>query len=202
MSINTEIVIIRKYPYKDSSMIVAGLTPEFGKISLIIKGAFRKNNTNMPVIDLFRVLEVSLKKNNERDLHSIYKASLLKEYDDIALTLNNYNEACRISSFIFSNTRPFVSTVGTYKALIQAFEGLSEKRKSAIPWYMLVKLAFLYDNGFLPEVENDDSGRQELLHSLLLASTGFDLFPDISPEYLEVFSAWIDNLCRYHDLGI
>ena len=202
MSINSEIVIIRKFPYKDSSMIAVGLTPELGKISLLIKGAFRKNKTNLPVIDLFRVLEVSLKKNCQKDLHLIYSASLLKIFDNIALSMNNYQEACSICSFIFNNSQPYVSAVGTYKAIIRAFGDLSEKRNFTISWYLLVKLAFLYDNGFLPEIENDDSGRQEFLHSMLLASTGFNSMPDINPEYLKIFSDWIDNLCRYHDLQI
>ena len=202
MTISTEIIIIRKFPYNETSLIAAGLTPEFGKITLLIKGAFRKNNSTMPVIDLFRVLEVQFKKNLQKDLYPVYSASLLRNYDNIASSLKNYNEACSICSFIFSNTHPFISVPGTFKSVCKAFESLSEAEDSSVPWYMLVKLAFLYENGFLPEIEQDASGRLELLNAMLLASTGFRPLPDVDDNYMKAFHGWIDNVCRYHDLKI
>ena len=61
---------------------------------------------------------------------------------------------------------------------------------------MLVKLAFLNENGLIPEPEREEE--LLLLKHLLAASQGEEEAPPLREEYRERLGQWIDRLLRHH----
>jgi len=200
--ITSNCIILKKMPYKESSLIVSALSPEFGKIDFLIKGALKFKNKSLPVIDLFRVIEVKIKNIHKKSLHSIYSASLITAFDDIPLSMDNYNHACDISQFLLYNSHPYVPVPKTFIASLSAFDSLSRIKNDPTPWVMLVKLVFLYENGFLPEMPDDDSGRMKLLQTLLRTPLKGAVFPQLTISYIANLNNWLNSICKIHDLRI
>lgn len=180
---------------------MSGLSPDYGRIDFLIKGARKLGKKNFPVVDLFR--EIQLEFDHRKDgLQSVYSAELVSQFDNIALNSDNFIAACKLCSFIVYNSRPMMESKELYCALKNCFQGLSGEHQD-VPWCSLVKLIYIYENGFLPDIgphSNHSESEQELLAKLLEAAVGRVFPPLLSKDYWQKLSLWIDELCRYHNL--
>ena len=60
-------VVLRKIPYKETSLIIELFTPHLGKISVIAKGARREKRSDSGLLDLLNELDLVLHKNPNPD---------------------------------------------------------------------------------------------------------------------------------------
>ena len=88
-----------------------------------------------------------------------------------------------------------LETPQTYRAF-RILLGNYAAGSAAEPWKMLLKLAFLNENGLVPEPEG--TNEEELLAHLLAASQGEEEPPELAPEYLDRLSRWVDSLLTHH----
>jgi DNA repair protein RecO len=197
-TVTTRVIVIRKNLFKESSLIVTGFAPELGKINMIFKGATKNKSNKLPVIDLFRELELDINPDLH-NLQSIYNASLLNTYDSIANYYENFTIACKICSFLFFNIHPEVSSPLVYKATLKAFNSLTTGQ-TIVPWLSLVKLIYLRENGFLPEIPKDDTGRKKLFDDIISAILTEHTMPLLDLSYWKELSKWIDSISNYHNL--
>lgn len=51
----TEAIILRNIRWQDSSIITHALTDDYGRISIMTKGAFKRKENVMPYFDLFLI---------------------------------------------------------------------------------------------------------------------------------------------------
>jgi len=201
----TEYLILRKTPYKESSLIVSGISPSFGKIDFIVRGAKKISKTKLPFVDIFR--EINVEFDTHRDgLKNIFSAELLSHFDNIASFSSNYQEACVIASFLLRNTHFMIECPFVYNTMKNALVNLSSDKNAFLLWPSLVKLVFLSENGLLPDnLSNSNSSENEkkrrvMLEKLFSAAAGETSPPELSLKYINRLSDWIDNLCRYNDL--
>ncbi|OGV51313.1 MAG: DNA repair protein RecO [Lentisphaerae bacterium GWF2_44_16] len=193
----TELLVLRKTAYKESSFIISGLSAEYGKLDFMVKGARQVSRKKFPVIDLFREISVQFNKKKS-GLQALYSVELVSSHDGISSIPENFISACDLSSFILLNLHPMIECHVLYTAFKTALNRMSSE-KSSVPWPALVKLAFLEENGFLPEKDFGD-GKEKLLERLIAAAAGKIEAPSLSPEYWARLARWIDSLCDYHDL--
>ncbi len=194
---NTDYIILRKTPYHETSLILAGITSYHGRIDLLVKGAKKIGSKTLPAIDLFR--EINININPEKNgLEVIYSAELISDFDNIAMNKKNYLDACEISKFILRNSQPAIPSPETYMAVKTAFKSLaSENEKNCSS---LVKLLFLDEHGMLPELPETRKQDAEILKQLLGAAKGNCEIPDISEEYMSKIAAWINSMCEFNKL--
>lgn len=197
----TKLLVLRKIPYKESSLIISGLSPDFGKLDFMVKGAKKMSRKCFPVVDLFR--EIQLEFNYRKDgLQTVYSVDLVSQFDAIALNPDNFIAACKLCSFISHNSRPMMEAHELYAALKNCFQGLSGEHQN-IPWCALVKLIYIYENGLLPDIgphSNHSESEQELLAKLIEAAAGRIFPPLLGKDYWNQLAFWIEDLCRYHNL--
>lgn len=192
----TVCLVLRHTPYQESSLIVSGISPDAGRLDFLLKGARGLGKKKFPELGLFR--EVSLKfRPPERSstLFSVREIELRTVFDSIANHTENYLTACDLSAFLQANTRPMLETPQTYRAF-RILLGNYAAGSAAEPWKMLLKLAFLNENGLVPEPEG--TNEEELLAHLLAASQGEEEPPELAPEYLDRLSRWVDSLLTHH----
>ncbi|NOY75430.1 MAG: hypothetical protein GXP32_06525 [Kiritimatiellaeota bacterium] len=193
--IRTEMIILRKTPFQDSGLILAGLSAELGRLDVVLKGARSVGARKSNVADLFRV--VGIEVNAERDgLQTAYSLDLIETNDDIALRSGSYLDACSIAEFALRNSQPGVECRHFASAVRTAFLRLSREEVSFAG--MLVQLVFLYDHGFLPEPEGGNGETARVVERLLTAATGAAPMPDLPAEYLARVLRWVDSLCSHH----
>ncbi|MFA6294651.1 MAG: DNA repair protein RecO [Victivallales bacterium] len=198
--LSTSVLVLRKTPYSESSVIAATLSPDHGRLDFIVRGAKKISGKKMPQVDLFRELHVEFRMKNS-GLQNMYSCELLNFYDGIASCSGNYLKACEIGNFILRNSHPMITCPIVYFAIKNAFEALSGSRAD-IPWAELVKLVFLDEHGFLPEDMNaaGDSRKAEAMEKLVNSIASGNPLPGFTPETWRKIAEWIGELCRYHEL--
>ena len=197
---NTEItqyIILRKTPYQETSLIIAGISSQYGRIDLMVRGGQKIGSKSMPAIDLFREIEITITPN-KHTLQPIYSADLISNFDNIAMHKNSYIDACTISKFVLHNTQPAIPAPLTYRSVKTAFRSLSES--GDVLYSPLVKLAILEEHGLIPEQVENSNGEATILQQLLKASIGEGELPKLDPEYMFEITKWIDSMCKYNDL--
>lgn len=194
----TNLIVLRKTQYRETSLIIAGITPDSGRIDILVKGAKKISAKNFPAVDLFREVnvEVNLQKHN---LHSVYSADLIANHDNIASFHQNYLAACDIANFVLRNSQPDVPTPKLYTSVKHIFNSLAEK-KTTVPYPALIKLVYMDEQGLLPETPDNDPEKAKLLSRLIEAAMGKNTVPEIDLDYWEKLTFWIDSLCRFHEL--
>ena len=198
--ISTAVLVLRKTPYSESSIIAATLSPEHGRIDFVIRGAKRISRKKTPQVDLFRELHAEFRMKNS-GLQNLYTCELLNFYDGIAAFPDNYLAACEIGTFILRNSQPMIPCPEVYSAIKNAF-GMLSRSRTDIPWAELVKLVFLDEHGFLPEDmdASGDSKKIEAMRNLVNSIVSGKPLPEFPPKTWRKIADWIDGLSRYHGL--
>lgn len=194
----TDLLVLRKTQYGETSLIIGGLSAEFGRLDIVVKGAKKLSSKSFPAVDLFREVNVEIQPNKQ-GLYSVYSADLISNHDNIVLFHKNYLEACEICSFALRNSQPDVPSPELYDAVKNAFLILMQE-EAKIPYHILVKLVYLDEHGLLPELPDNNQEKAKLLEQLLNAGRGKGELPLINLEYWDQFSNWIDTLCRFNEL--
>lgn len=204
---NTELVVLKKVKYQESSLIVHGISPDYGRLDLLIKGALKLGKKAFPAVDLFREIQVEFKESHGSSLHSIYSAELLCAHDAIANYPDNYITANNLGAFLLKNSHPELPCPLTYDAFINALRHLSGETEAvwnASQCVVSVKAVYLQEHGLLPDALNPDpekNRKQQLfMDAFLDAAINGSPMPECSPGYWGRLEQWINVLCDYHEL--
>jgi DNA repair protein RecO len=194
----TNLLVLRKTQYKETSIIVAGLSAEYGRLDIVVKGAKKLSSKNFPTVDLFREIDIEV-NHKKKGLYSVYSTDLVANHDNIASFHTNYMQACNICSFALRNSQPGIPSPELYAALKNIFYTLT-LQEAKIPYPVLIKLVYLDEHGFLPEIPDNEKEKAHLLEKLINAGMGKNALPEISSEYWEQLNNWVDALCQFHEL--
>jgi DNA repair protein RecO len=202
----TQVIILRKTPYKETSLIVSSLSPHYGRLDFVLKGELKITKKKSPTFDLFREVEIEF-KDKDSDLQTPSSINLLTSFDNISFYPKKFAIACKIAIFIMKNTFSNISCKNCYLSLKNILTKLSSNSEILYP-ETLIKLEYLNENGLLPSSfsnsDNIESSKQNKFIELLLKySKGeIETLPSLNEEYWKKFNGWIVNLSRYHHLKL
>jgi recombinational DNA repair protein (RecF pathway) len=201
----------------ETSLIVSGLSPDFGKLDLLAKGELKLSAKKYPVIDLFREIQASFHENRNSTLHSITTAELIAEHDNIAEIPENFLLANKLGNFLLSNTQPdlpcpqtsiilgnvliHLSSSGNEELIKRRFFGQLWNR---LHCSVILKMGFLHENGFMPDtLSNDETQNYEqqlFIEQVIEAGIGDMALPERANKYWLQLDKWLDSICEYHEL--
>jgi DNA repair protein RecO len=209
-TISTKIIALKKTAYQESSLIISSISAEYGKIDFVVKGARRISKKEQPIVDIFRELAVEFRETRS-GLNNPQSLDLVEEYDKIALNPSVFIEVSRLASFLLRNIYPHVPCNRVYSAFKNLLRKSADGSIKTFD-FTLLKLVFLFENGFLPahfETNSDSSfqytveekKQHKFLNRLISYAEGNILnIPVLSTEYQNKFSDWVINQCRYNGL--
>lgn len=197
----TDYIILRKTPFQESSLIVNGLSPDFGRLDFLLKGACGTGAKKFPYAGLFRELTIEFRENTGNSTLSYMKSHEPKaSFDAIANQPENYMQMCSYAQFLLKHTHSMLELPHTYEALRVLLNRLSSPGGGAFS-IAAAKLVFLQESGFVPDAGAGDSRRAAALDALLnYALVPECQMPTFTPEYQKQLIHWTDALCAYHDL--
>lgn len=186
----TPCIILRKTPFQETGLILAGLSPDFGRIDLLCRGVRKFGKRAFPVISLFREISIDFREpKNASGLASLRAPEPVLSHDDLAEEPSAYMAACALAGFLLRNSRPMVALPDTFRALSLMLTKTAECR-TASPWLSYVKLVFLCENG-LVSVPPD---RQIILDAVTAFASGLrNEPPPFRSDFLERFVRWIED---------
>ena len=87
MIINTSAIVLKTFPYGETSLISRCFTKEKGKISFIIKGAQSKKNLIAPYFQPLSYVQIIYNEKEKSDLQIVSKVHFIKIWLNIAQSL-------------------------------------------------------------------------------------------------------------------
>ncbi|MBN1754604.1 DNA repair protein RecO, partial [bacterium] len=136
----------------DSSKIVMFYSRDYGRISLIARGARRTKSKLSSGLDLFNYSEVVFYKREERELYTVSEAETIESNQSIKNDLDKFNALCCLSELINTLTPREQENEYIFSLLYHAFEYVEESQVFDPLLFTIVfgfKLAVLL--GYKPE---------------------------------------------------
>ena len=97
-------IILRTRPLTETSLIVQWLTPEFGRISTVAKGARRPKSPFLGKLDLFYEADFSFSRSRRSELHTLREVSLRETHEALRRDLGLLQQAAYCARLIEQTT--------------------------------------------------------------------------------------------------
>jgi DNA repair protein RecO (recombination protein O) len=79
----TPAIVLRRARLTETSLIVTWLTPEYGRIKTVAKGALRPKSRLAGILDLFHLCEIQYQPSRTSDLHGLREALLVNAFPGV-----------------------------------------------------------------------------------------------------------------------
>jgi DNA repair protein RecO (recombination protein O) len=97
-------LILRTRPLTETSLIVNWLTPEFGRMSTVARGARRANSPFLGRLDLFYLADFSFSRSHRSDLHALREVGLRDTQSALRQDLRRLHQAAYAAALIEQTT--------------------------------------------------------------------------------------------------
>ena len=97
-------LILRTRPLTDTSLIVHWLTPEFGRLATVAKGARRQKSPFAGKLDLFYQAEFSFQRSRRSELHTLCEVVLRETHAAIRREMEYLQQASYAAALIEQTT--------------------------------------------------------------------------------------------------
>ena len=203
MIVTTQLLVLEKRPYRESALIVRGISPDYGRASFVIHGAQTISEKSTPVVDIFRELNLEFKDDIPGDLHTANRVELLNDYSAVADNATNYKMAVKIGQFLLRNMPDNVPQPFTFDGAVSVFHHLAGMEEEDCRWSLMqcsvvLKCAYLYENGLLPEGSTQE--QNDFLENLVASGIDNSPLPECRPEYWNSLNRWMNSLLEFHHL--
>lgn len=112
---STRGLILRTRPLTETSLIVHWLTPDFGRIATVAKGARRPKSPFAGKLDLFYLADFSFSRSRRSDLHNLREVSLRETHGAIREDILKLQQAAYAANFIVQATETDTPLPGVYE---------------------------------------------------------------------------------------
>ena len=215
MIIDTSAIVLKTFPYGETSLISRCFTKEKGKVTFIIKGAQSKKNLIAPYFQPFSYIQIIYNEKQKRDLQIISKVHFIKIWLKIPQSLKKMTllqSILEITDFSLELNDPHPELFELLNEVIEFYESDSINSNLAFWFY---ETAILSEIGFRIDLESDKSeSRGDGLLSLKeekqcryilqnLINKNFEKisFEKILPREKKLISNYLYNQLCYHIEG-
>lgn len=199
---STPLIVLSKSPFRESSLIVAGISPDYGKLQIVCNGALKVTGSNFPVVDLFRELNVEFTESKS-NLKNVRDVELLSAFDKLADIPVNYRLAGKMGAFLLANIKEELPLPYTYDSFRSVLAHLSCEMPAEVRWTpmqcaVVLKTAFLCESGLLPQSQDERSSA--FLENVVAAGIENSDLPRCPQNYWAQLNDWLGTLMDIHGL--
>src|SRR5215469_8425162 len=113
-------IILRTQPLTETSLIIQWLSPNFGRISTVAKGARRPKSPYSGKLDLFYEADFSFRRSRRSELHTLREVSLRQTNSALREDIIKLRQASYAAAFIVQTTEAETPLPGVFE-LFQKF---------------------------------------------------------------------------------
>ena len=144
-------LILRTRPFTETSLIVHWLTPDFGRIATVAKGAHRSKSPFLGKLDLFHLADFSFSRSRRSDLHILREVSLRKMHSALRQNVQLLHQAAYAVVFIEQATEIETPLPAIY-GLMLGFLGHLCERPAKLQTVFAFELKLLHELGLKPDL--------------------------------------------------
>jgi DNA repair protein RecO (recombination protein O) len=143
-------IVLRTRLLTETSLIVHWLTPRFGRIATVAKGARRPKSPLLGRLDLFYEADFSFSRSRRSDLHILREANLRQTHGELRADILKLNRAAYATAFIEQATETDTPLPGAFELLRGFLKCLCEQ-KPAAQLVLAFELKLLREIGLQPD---------------------------------------------------
>jgi recombinational DNA repair protein (RecF pathway) len=199
--IETDIIILKTFPYQESSIITQALSENFGRISIIAKGARKLNRRTFPNIGLFRVLTAQLTPPKNGDLYTLKNAELKVINDNIAGYPDLVDFASTIANFSLCSNFNGVPCPLYHHSLQECLNNIQSRTLPFAAWTCRLLICHLMEQGLFPEM-NFSAEQQKIIQALL--DQNYIAVKDLSikDKQWQELLVWVVQIAKYAEIEL
>jgi DNA repair protein RecO (recombination protein O) len=154
MNTSDQAILLRRFPYSESSLITRVFTRRHGKISLLARGAHRPKSRFYCVLDHFDTLELEWREQRGRELQELRKGDIHTRRSKISRDLETYRAGALVCELIDLTCPLGQSDPGMWARLSACLDELNSGSRP--PWEAAVnfQLGLLEEHGLCPALES------------------------------------------------
>jgi len=192
-SFKTRYMILRKTPFRDTSLVVAGISADHGRLDFVLKGARAIGKKQFPTADVFReyLLEFRPARRAE-SMPTLVSLDMTASHDGIAQSMDCYLAACSFAVETLRRAQPMLEMPLTWQAFSVMLTRMERSLLPKIP-LMLARLAVLREHGMLSDVVPCP----DLIAPLFRCAVEADApWPDVDETTLNRIDSWVETRFR------
>ncbi len=168
MTESTTGLILRTRPLTETSLIVLWLTPNFGRIATVAKGARRPKSPFAGKLDLFYLADFSFIRSRRSELHTLRELSVLNTHAALRNELGWLRQASYCTALI-EQTTEMETPLPVFFELMKSFLEQLPKQPPQPKMIFAFELKLLSELGLKPPLEKSKlkAGTQQLVKQLL-----------------------------------
>ena len=163
----TKGIILRTLPLTETSLVVRWLTPDFGRIATVARGALRLKSPFRGKLDLFFLADLTFRKNRRGNLHALHE-----------IVVSNFNAALRdnltclrIAAYLGQLIEKTTETDTPLPELFQLFQSALIELADGPPRILTLiafEMRFLAEMGLSPDLAtaNLTAGSKRILEQI------------------------------------
>ncbi len=199
----TSFIVLKKEPYQDSHWLLYGISPDYGRVSILLYNGRKADKNHFPQADLFQEFDVNFERKENSDLFTAKELELRTDFSSIGENLLNFKFAGKIAKFLLAHTESELPFPFTYDAARNVFLQLILPADTPGKWTLeesaaAFKLCYLYEAGLLPEFEGKVA---ELTENIISAVIEGALLPQQSETYYKKLNEYCNSLLEYHNIS-
>ena len=207
-------MVLKSFPYGETSIIARCYTKDHGKVSVIVKGARRKKSPMAAYFQPMNYLDIVYYYRQTRSLQSLSKASFVEIWSDLNQDLRKIAYGLAVIELTEKTNTDNDPHPELFDELISVLKAInsSDLRLNLIFWYFQIKLLTIL--GFKPDFYQLDQGNikfpnpfagpnsQKILEDL--NNNTIDLISNITATNKDrkVISEYLTAFINYHFEGL
>ena len=144
-------LILRTRPLTETSLIIHWLTPDFGRMATVAKGARRLKSPFLGKLDLFYLADFSFSRYRRSDLHTLREINLRETHGAIRADILKLQQAAYATNFIEQATETETPVPAVYELLRELLDHLCQQ-KPAPQLVLALELKLLRELGQEPNL--------------------------------------------------
>lgn len=155
--IQTEALVLRKVDFSETSVIVTFLTPQYGRMACLAKGARRKGSPLNASLDTFNRLELTCAWRESRQVQNLIEASVVSAYGVIKRSVPRSAAAAFILDTVLHASWENHPVPELYEATVRGLELLSLENADPCTAAAQTVYALLEAAGVAPGDKDEES---------------------------------------------
>jgi DNA repair protein RecO (recombination protein O) len=149
-----EAIVIHSRKQGETSKILTVLTSQFGKMTLIAKGARNPKSKYLGVLDTFNQIAIVLYRKENRDIQFLSQAEIINSFPSLHASLGKMALAAITCELIEKSEPQEHANPELYKYLLEALETLELSENGLRNIVRSFQLKFIENSGFHPNLEH------------------------------------------------
>ncbi|HLX94221.1 MAG TPA: DNA repair protein RecO [Verrucomicrobiae bacterium] len=145
-------LILRRRPLTETSLIIHWLTPDFGRIATVAKGAQRPKSPFLGKLDVFYLADFSFSRSRRSDLHVLREVSLRELHPALRQGLALLRQATYATALVEQATETETPLPAIYDLMLRFLKHLCEHPAKPQTIFAF-ELKMLHELGLEPDRE-------------------------------------------------